>query len=65
MKRYKISGELKNVEMISLMPTLVGIWAEADAGYDYEISEKHFVPRPTLLQYTRNDWRTFLRHRNS
>jgi hypothetical protein len=36
---------------IKTSPSLAGIWAEADLGYDYGISVKCSVPQPTLLQF--------------
>lgn len=36
---------------IKTTPTLAGIWAEADKGYDYGIMVKCSVPQPTVLQF--------------
>jgi len=36
---------------IKTSPSLGGVWAEADLGYDYGISVKSSVPQPTLLQF--------------
>jgi len=51
-ERYRndIINAKKNIS-IKTSPSLGGIWAEADLGYDYGISVKCFVPQPTLLQF--------------
>ncbi|MDI6890214.1 MAG: hypothetical protein QMC83_04655 [Thermodesulfovibrionales bacterium] len=36
---------------IKTSPSLAGIWAEADIGYDYGITVKCSVPEPTILQF--------------
>jgi hypothetical protein len=36
---------------INTSPSLAGIWAEADLGYDYGISVKCSIPQTTLLQF--------------
>lgn len=36
---------------IKTTPTLAGVWAEADIGYDYGITVKCSVPQPTILQF--------------
>lgn len=36
---------------IKTSPSLVGIWAEADIGYDYGVTVKCSVPEPTILQF--------------
>ena len=36
---------------IKTSPTLAGIWAEADLGYDYGVMVKCFVPHPPILQF--------------
>lgn len=48
--RNDIINAKKNVS-IKTSPSLAGIWAEADLGYDYGISVKCSVPQPTLLQF--------------
>jgi len=48
--RNDIVNAKKNIS-IKTSPSLAGIWAEADAGYDYGISVKCSVPQPTLLQF--------------
>lgn len=51
-ERYRndIVNAKKNVS-IKTSPSLAGIWAEADLGYDCGISVKCSVPQPTLLQF--------------
>lgn len=41
----------KKLVSIKTSPSLVGIWAEADKGYDYGITVKCSVPEPTILQF--------------
>jgi len=48
--RNDIINATKNVS-IKTSPSLAGIWAEADLGYDYGVSVKCSVPQPTLLQF--------------
>ena len=48
--RNDIINAKKNVSIKS-SPTLAGIWAEADIGYDYGITVKCSVPQPTILQF--------------
>lgn len=48
--RNDIMNAKKNVSIKS-SPTLAGIWAEADIGYDYGIMVKCSVPQPTILQF--------------
>ncbi len=48
--RNDIMSAKKNVSIKS-SPTLAGIWAEADIGYDYGITVKCSVPQPTILQF--------------
>lgn len=48
--RNDIMNAKKNVSIKS-SPTLAGIWAEADIGYDYGITVKCSVPQPTILQF--------------
>jgi len=51
-ERYRndIINAKKNVSITS-SPTLAGVWAEADIGYDYGITVKCSVPQPTILQF--------------
>lgn len=51
-ERYRndIINAKKNVSIKS-SPTLAGVWAEADIGYDYGITVKCSVPQPTILQF--------------
>lgn len=51
-ERYRndIINAKKNVSIKS-SPTLAGVWAEADLGYDYGIAVKCSVPQPTILQF--------------
>lgn len=51
-ERYRndIINAKRNVSIKS-SPTLSGVWAEADTGYDYGITVKCFVPQPTILQF--------------
>ncbi len=48
--RNDIMNAKKNVSIKS-SPTLAGIWAETDIGYDYGITVKCSVPQPTILQF--------------
>jgi hypothetical protein len=48
--RNDIINAKKNVSIKS-SPSLAGIWAEADIGYDYGITVKCSVPQPTILQF--------------
>lgn len=48
--RNDIINAEKNVSIKS-SPTLAGVWAEADIGYDYGITVKCSVPQPTILQF--------------
>jgi len=48
--RNDIVNAKKNVSIKS-SPTLAGVWAEADIGYDYGITVKCSVPQPTILQF--------------
>ncbi len=48
--RNDIMNAKKNVSIKS-SPTLAGVWAEADIGYDYGITVKCSVPQPTILQF--------------
>jgi hypothetical protein len=48
--RNDIVNSKKNVSIKS-SPSLAGIWAEADIGYDYGITVKCFIPQPTILQF--------------
>lgn len=48
--RNDIINAKKKVSIKS-SPTLTGIWAEADIGYDYGIMVKCSVPQPTILQF--------------
>jgi len=48
--RNDIINAKKNVSIKS-SPTLAGVWAEADIGYDYGITVKCSVPQPTILQF--------------
>jgi hypothetical protein len=48
--RNDIINAKKNVSIKS-SPTLAGIWAEADIGYNYGITVKCSVPQPTILQF--------------
>lgn len=48
--RNDIINAHKNIS-IKTSPTLAGIWAEADVGYDYGIFVKCSVPQPTILQF--------------
>lgn len=41
----------KNKISIKTTPTLAGIWAEADRGYDYGIMVKSVVPNQPILQF--------------
>lgn len=36
---------------IKTFPSLAGIWAEADVGYDYGITVKCSIPQPPILQF--------------
>ena len=36
---------------IKTSPSLAGIWAEADIGYDYGITVKCSIPQPPILQF--------------
>jgi len=36
---------------IKTSPSLAGVWAEADIGYDYGVMVKCSVPQPTILQF--------------
>ena len=51
-ERYRndIMNAKKNVSIKS-SPTLAGIWAEADIGYDYGIAVKCSVPQQPILQF--------------
>ncbi|HGE70461.1 TPA: hypothetical protein ENX78_06485 [Candidatus Poribacteria bacterium] len=51
-ERYRsdIVNASKRVSIKS-SPSLAGIWAEADIGYDYGITVKCSVPQPTILQF--------------
>lgn len=51
-KRYK-NDILNAKKLISIKttPTLAGIWAEADKGYDYGIMVKCVVPQQPILQF--------------
>lgn len=48
--RNDIVNAGKNISIKS-SPSLAGIWAEADIGYDYGITVKCFIPQPTILQF--------------
>jgi len=48
--RNDIINAKKKVSIKS-SPTLAGVWAEADIGYDYGITVKCSVPQPTILQF--------------
>jgi len=48
--RNDIINSYKNISIKS-SPSLTGIWAEADIGYDYGINVKCSVPQPTILQF--------------
>jgi hypothetical protein len=48
--RNDIMNARKRVS-IKTSPSLAGIWAEADIGYDYGITVKCSVPEPTILQF--------------
>jgi hypothetical protein len=48
--RNDIINAKKNISIKS-SPSLAGIWAEADIGYDYGITVKCFIPQPTILQF--------------
>lgn len=48
--RNDIINAKKNISIKS-SSTLVGVWAEADIGYDYGITVKCSVPQPTILQF--------------
>jgi len=48
--RNDIINAKRNVSIKS-SPTLAGVWAEADIGYDYGITVKCSVPQPTILQF--------------
>lgn len=48
--RNDIMNAKKRVS-IKTSPSLVGIWAEADIGYDYGVTVKCSVPEPTILQF--------------
>ena len=41
----------KKLVSIKTSPSLAGIWAEADIGYDYGITVKCSVPEPIILQF--------------
>jgi hypothetical protein len=50
----KYRNDIVNAEKrvsIKTSPSLAGVWAEADLGYDYGISVKCSIPQPTLLQF--------------
>jgi hypothetical protein len=51
-ERYRndIVNAKKNVSIKS-SPSLAGVWAEADIGYDYGVTVKCSVPQPTILQF--------------
>jgi hypothetical protein len=51
-EKYKndIINAKKKVSIKS-SPSMAGIWAEADIGYDYGICVKCSVPQPTILQF--------------
>lgn len=51
-ERYRkdIMNARKNVSIKS-SPTLAGVWAEADIGYDYGITVKCSVPQQPILQF--------------
>ena len=51
-ERYRndIMNAKKNISIKS-SPTLAGIWAEADIGYDYGITVKCSVPQQPILQF--------------
>ncbi|GAG61499.1 unnamed protein product [marine sediment metagenome] len=48
--RNDIINAKKNISIKS-SPSLTGIWAEADIGYDYGIAVKCSVPQPIILQF--------------
>jgi hypothetical protein len=48
--RNDIMNAKKNVSIKS-SPTLAGVWAEADIGYDYGITVKCSVPQQPILQF--------------
>jgi hypothetical protein len=48
--RNDILNAKKNVSIKS-SPSLSGVWAEADEGYDYGVMVKCCVPQPTILQF--------------
>jgi hypothetical protein len=48
--RNDIMNSRKKIS-IKTSPSLVGIWAEADIGYDYGVTVKCSVPEPTILQF--------------
>ncbi|HDD57713.1 MAG TPA: hypothetical protein ENF43_04265, partial [Thermoplasmatales archaeon] len=48
--RNDIRNATKNVSIKS-SPTLAGVWAEADVGYDYGIMVKCSVPQQPILQF--------------
>lgn len=48
--RNDIINAKKKVSIKS-SPTLAGVWADADIGYDYGIAVKCSVPQPTILQF--------------
>jgi hypothetical protein len=48
--RNDIVNAKKNISIKS-SPSLAGIWAEADIGYDYGIAVKCFIPQPIILQF--------------
>lgn len=48
--RNDIMNARKRVS-IKTSPSLAGIWAEADIGYDYGITVKCSFPEPTILQF--------------
>jgi len=48
--RNDIVNASKNISIKS-SPSIAGIWAEADIGYDYGINVKCFIPQPLILQF--------------
>lgn len=48
--RNDIINAKKKVSIKS-SPTLAGVWAEADIGYEYGITVKCSMPQPTILQF--------------
>lgn len=48
--RNDIVNANKNVSIKS-SPSIAGVWAGADIGYDYGINVKCFIPQPLILQF--------------